>query len=104
MSEVNRNVWHCDICGHEWIKSEGKMPLQCPKCRTRKWNGGPVAATTPPVVPAPLTSPKPNKRRDGKASLPEPQPATTTAAHSPGCSCGICQLRRQEKKAKEHRA
>lgn len=31
---------HCDVCGFEWIKKQGKIPEQCPssRCRSRKWN------------------------------------------------------------------
>ena len=33
-------VWHCDLCGYEWIvMNRDKVPRQCPKCRKTKWNG-----------------------------------------------------------------
>jgi hypothetical protein len=41
MSTIWRAVWHCDVCGHEWIKKPGEKPAkQCPsrKCRSRQWN------------------------------------------------------------------
>ena len=40
MSIVAREAWKCDVCGFEWLRSDGIVPVQCPskKCRTRKWN------------------------------------------------------------------
>jgi hypothetical protein len=40
MSTVSRDIWHCDICGFEWVRTAGIIPEQCPsrKCRSRKWN------------------------------------------------------------------
>ena len=40
MSTVEQRIWHCDICGFEWVKTPGVRPEQCPsrKCRSRKWN------------------------------------------------------------------
>jgi hypothetical protein len=42
MSTVEREVWRCDECGFEWLKTEGIVPVQCPsrKCRKRSWNKG----------------------------------------------------------------
>ena len=42
MSTVEREVWHCDECHFEWMKTPGVMPKQCPRrdCRTRSWNKG----------------------------------------------------------------
>lgn len=44
MSTVSQKIWHCDICGFEWVKTEGIIPAQCPsrKCRSRRWNSGRV--------------------------------------------------------------
>jgi hypothetical protein len=40
MSTVSQEIWHCDICGFEWVKNPEIIPEQCPsrKCRSRKWN------------------------------------------------------------------
>lgn len=40
MSTVERESWHCDVCGFEWLKTDGINPVQCAssKCRSRKWN------------------------------------------------------------------
>ena len=40
MSVVERKSWHCDVCGFEWLRTEGIIPAQCAssKCRSRKWN------------------------------------------------------------------
>jgi hypothetical protein len=42
MSVVKRDVWHCDVCGWEWVPSGDEAPQQCPKrsCRSRHWNAG----------------------------------------------------------------
>ena len=28
----------CEKCGHSWIPRT-KVPLECPNCKTRSWNG-----------------------------------------------------------------
>lgn len=28
----------CFKCGHKWIKRVDKRPLQCPECKSRKWD------------------------------------------------------------------
>ena len=39
MSKTNRDCWHCDLCGYNWlILDEAKPPRQCPKCRKTGWN------------------------------------------------------------------
>jgi hypothetical protein len=40
MSFVQRQVAHCDVCGHEWLTD--KVPSHCAKCKSRRWNQGPV--------------------------------------------------------------
>lgn len=42
MSKMMREMWHCDVCGWEWIPDSPKVPERCPKreCRSRKWNRG----------------------------------------------------------------
>jgi len=34
-----RPVCVCEKCRHEWIKQGDSLPLQCPQCHTREWNG-----------------------------------------------------------------
>jgi hypothetical protein len=29
----------CEVCGHEWTQTDGKIPTHCRKCRSREWNG-----------------------------------------------------------------
>lgn len=43
MGLVTREVWKCDVCGHEWIpRKSGLEPSHCPnrECRSRRWNSG----------------------------------------------------------------
>jgi len=32
----------CEVCHHEWLKKGEKLPLQCPHCHSRQWNGDKV--------------------------------------------------------------
>jgi len=38
-----RSVFVCEKCGHAWLPVDRNLearPQQCPKCRTKEWNGG----------------------------------------------------------------
>jgi hypothetical protein len=52
MSFVQRQVAHCDICGHEWIVVATHVPTHCAKCRSRQWNQAPEPQRRHPVIPA----------------------------------------------------
>jgi hypothetical protein len=41
MAVITREVFRCDVCGHEWIPVVAE-PERCPsrKCRALGWNGG----------------------------------------------------------------
>jgi len=30
--------YRCERCGHEWIKRGKLEPVQCPKCKSARWN------------------------------------------------------------------
>ena len=53
MSRVMREMWHCDLCGWEWMPDSSAKPARCPSraCRSRKWDrlkrGGEMADATP---------------------------------------------------------
>lgn len=42
MSKRTREVWHCDVCGWEWLPDTSKVPERCPnrECRKRNWQIG----------------------------------------------------------------
>lgn len=42
MSQIQRMVNKCDVCGHEWVPAKVAIPSHCTssKCRSRKWNKG----------------------------------------------------------------
>ena len=80
MTSIWRCVWHCDDCGHEWLKTDGVTPRQCPKrgCRSRNWNridAAAIIATIPNVTTAAQLAP---------SSLPHP------IAHHIRCQCATC--------------
>ena len=52
--------WKCDACGHRWIKGE-LYPLQCGKCRSRKWNDDGRSSKRP----EPVLSVRRNAQKDG---------------------------------------
>ncbi len=47
MSQLQRTINHCDICGHEWIAKPGVTYTHCTsgKCRSRKWDRKDIPAT-----------------------------------------------------------
>ncbi len=47
MSQRERTINHCDICGHEWIAKPGVVYTHCTsgKCRSRKWDRKDIPAT-----------------------------------------------------------
>lgn len=62
MSEVFRPCWHCDLCGHEWLKAsaDADPPEQCGRCKKRGWNRGPdldMTAVRGPKRPKPTIPP-----------------------------------------------
>lgn len=69
MGKVQRWVFKCDACGHEWIPDGERKPERCPdrKCRSRKWDAA--------KVEKPRETQKP------------------TGEHEPGCNCLLCQIR-----------
>jgi len=38
MSLVVRECWHCDRCGHEWMRAGEERPRWCAKCKSRTWD------------------------------------------------------------------
>lgn len=85
MSFLNRGVWKCDDCGHEWLAGGEKKPARCPsrKCRSSHWDHenvgvpqvvsveqkviGPVKVGVPsgPTLRGPKVSVLPGKNADG---------------------------------------
>lgn len=43
MPIVNREVWQCGRCGHEWL-GRGSRPLCCAKCKSPRWDEGSIEA------------------------------------------------------------
>lgn len=41
MSQIQRTVNHCEVCGHEWIPRPGVVSTHCTLklCHSRLWNG-----------------------------------------------------------------
>ena len=44
-----RDVWRCEICGHEWLAINSVPPQKCAKCKSRRWHTQEIAK---PPVPA----------------------------------------------------
>lgn len=39
MAKVERWVWQCERCGHEWLpRNKDVEPRVCPKCKSPYWN------------------------------------------------------------------
>ena len=51
MSQIQRTVNHCDVCGHEWLPQVGVAYSHCTsgKCRSRKWDRGEAEKVKAPV-------------------------------------------------------
>lgn len=52
LSQIQRPINHCDVCGHEWLPSEGVAYSHCTsgKCRSRKWNKDAVFIPANPAM------------------------------------------------------
>ena len=108
MSRVLREMWHCDVCGWEWMPDAERVPVRRPhrKCGTRHWNlhdapseGRPspvqVAAAIPGVVTA--SSLPPRRPVQPVQAVAAKTPAAATAhnpyarpAHASTCRCAMC--------------
>jgi DNA replicative helicase MCM subunit Mcm2 (Cdc46/Mcm family) len=66
MAMVERFVFQCDQCGHEWLREGDNFPQQCPKrsCRSRQWNANESKPVQPnkPASNAPQVKPGPKKQ------------------------------------------
>lgn len=38
MPIVQVEAWKCSGCSHIWLKGSDELPVQCARCRSRKWN------------------------------------------------------------------
>lgn len=36
--KITTNGYRCERCGHEWIKRGKLEPVQCPKCKSARFN------------------------------------------------------------------
>lgn len=44
--ETKREIAECKKCGHIWLPREGTgRPRICPKCKSARWDVGPVERT-----------------------------------------------------------
>jgi DNA-directed RNA polymerase subunit RPC12/RpoP len=50
--------WYCmcDRCSHDWLSKGAEPPIQCPKCRSVRWNKG-KPVTAPPKAADPDPDP-----------------------------------------------
>ena len=38
MGIITKEVWKCDVCGHEWMSRDNVKPLRCANCKTPYWD------------------------------------------------------------------
>lgn len=68
LESVNHCV--CDSCGHKWDSLT--LPVTCPKCFTRTWNGAKIRGR--PRDPLKPAATKPKRNRIKRKELPEYSP------------------------------
>lgn len=99
MSKRTREVWHCDVCGWEWLPEFNKVPERCPnrECRKRNWNrAGEVVREIPDVGQRNATLPPGPSNpifvdHDYRAHSDERSKAIwNSLKHSGTCRCLIC--------------
>jgi hypothetical protein len=90
MSVVERECWHCDVCGFEWMKGK-EVPKQCAssKCRSRQWNAGGQRATTARAVERETV-----RERVEPVKVEAPERPAARSDHDPATCriyrCGMC--------------